>query len=130
MRRVLTRILTSNTDTYVRKQRAKRGPISAALRRFASRAQRLVANTAASFARSQILESCAGLRDSEISVWTFGCPGVCNRSARNIYQSCIPTTFHVINNVDFIAYTGTWLQFKKVRSRYRTRTSAAAHRSF
>lgn len=62
----------------------------------------------------EILESCSGLRSSEISVWTFGCPGVCNRSARNIYQSCIPTTFHVINNVDFIAYTGTWLQFKKV----------------
>ncbi|GMH89338.1 hypothetical protein TL16_g11425 [Triparma laevis f. inornata] len=54
-----------------------------------------------------------GLKSEEVSVYTFGCPGVCNRSARDVYQTVIPTTFNVVNGVDFIAYTGTWLQFQK-----------------
>ncbi|GMH95971.1 hypothetical protein TrVE_jg10990 [Triparma verrucosa] len=63
----------------------------------------------------EIFHNCegVGLKSEEVSVYTFGCPGVCNRSARNVYQSGIPTAFNILNGVDFIAYVGTWMQYQK-----------------
>ena len=54
-----------------------------------------------------------GLVKNEVSVYTYGCPGTCNGVAKDLYEREIPTCFHVINNVDYIAYCGPWLQFYK-----------------
>ena len=53
------------------------------------------------------------LTEKEIIVYTFGCPGLCNPLSKSLYEEEIPTIFHVINDVDFIAYCGPWLRFLK-----------------
>lgn len=63
----------------------------------------------------EILVRCkdVNLTGREINVYTFGCPGLCNTVAQKLYEDEIPTIFHVINDVDFIAYCGPWLRFFK-----------------
>ena len=45
--------------------------------------------------------------------YTFGCPGCCNSVAKGIFESRLPNVFNVTNGVDFIAYTGIFIGFKK-----------------
>ena len=39
--------------------------------------------------------------------------GLCNTVSKKLYENAIPSIFHVVNDVDFIAHCGPWLRFFK-----------------
>ena len=48
------------------------------------------------------------LSPESVCVYTFGCPGVANESAKRLMQDAVPIVFNVVNNCDFVYHLGSY----------------------